>query len=149
MHNPAYTREWLMRQLPQKGLGPCAKQTVVAVIETADGRTFAGTNACRNPQNVCPRDLAGFKTGEGYELCLDVCQQTGHAEKNALEAAGKHAQGAVMRIYGHAYACAECTRQARSAGITDLIVGGGFKRLNRVRCSTRIDQAVGLEPVTP
>ena len=131
MYNPAFTREWLMGQMPQKSLGPCAKQTVIAIIETADGKTYGGTNACRNPQQTCPREARGMRTGEGYELCLDICQQTGHAEKNALEAAGRDARGAVMRIYGHTYACAECKRQAQQHGIADLVVGGGFVRLNQ------------------
>lgn len=130
MHNPAFGTEWLMKQLPQESLGPCAKQQVFAVIETDDGRTFGGTNACRNPQKTCPRVELGMRTGEGYQLCLDICKQTGHAEKNALEAAGPAAQGAIMRIYGHTYACAECTRQAKVAGIAELVVGGGFVRLN-------------------
>jgi len=61
--------------------GPCAKQTTLAVI-MLDGKVLShGTNYCRRPQEVCPRK--GLPTGEGYEMCHEVCEQRGHAEKIA------------------------------------------------------------------
>lgn len=125
MHNPAYTKEWLLRQLPQQPVGPCAKLTVIAVIKTRDGETFGGTNACRNPQTECPR-----LPGEGYEKCHTICDQIGHAEVNALRAAGSRAHGGTLHVYGHHYACAACQNAAQEAGIGDLVVGGGFIRLS-------------------
>lgn len=93
----------------------CAKQLVRATIITPDGRQFVGTNACANPQALCPR--AGMPTGVGYELCQNVCQQQGHAEVQALRAAGVHARGATLILEGHTYLCAACQVACQEAGI--------------------------------
>ena len=94
-------------------MGPCAKQTVTATIVTPTGRRYTGTNWCENGQTVCPRVTAGFKTGEGYELCQSVCRQSAHAEVNALwsamdeETPGGLA-GSTCYVEGHTYACKSC-----------------------------------------
>ena len=62
--------------------GPCAKRRVSCTIIDRGGRVFTGENDCANPQAVCPR-----APGEGYEKCRSICQQAGHAEIMALEAA--------------------------------------------------------------
>lgn len=98
--------------------GPCAKQTVTATIVTSAGERFVGTNDCANPQTSCPRDAAGMKTGEGYHLCGEVCQQTDHAEINALRAAGEKARDGVMYIEGHTYACEPCRQAMVKAGLS-------------------------------
>jgi deoxycytidylate deaminase len=100
--------------------GPCAKQTVTATIVTPTGERFVGTNDCANPQTTCPRDVYGYKTGEGYHLCEEVCRQTGHAEVNALRAAGEKARGATMHIEGHTYACGPCQESVIKAGVKDV-----------------------------
>lgn len=99
--------------------GPCAKQTVTATVVTPDGREFAGTNYCANPQSVCPR--AGMPTGVGYELCRSVCQQPAHAEVNAVLAAGAAAEGSTLVIEGHTYACGSCMKVADAAGISQVL----------------------------
>jgi deoxycytidylate deaminase len=101
--------------------GPCAKQTVTATIVTRDGARYTGTNDCDNAQTECPRYPAGYRTGEGYHLCRQICQQTAHAEINALRAAGMFARDAVMFIEGHTYACASCTEAINAAGIRTVV----------------------------
>jgi deoxycytidylate deaminase len=93
-------------------IGPCAKTTVTCVITAADGRRFIGTNACANPQPKCPRE-----PGEGYAKCVSICQQQGHAEVQALRAAGPHADGATAELYGHTYACQACQEALYAAGV--------------------------------
>ncbi len=62
-------------------------------------------------QPLCPRFVAGCKTGEGYELCADVCLKQGHAEvsviNNAL-AAGQDPRGADLYLFGHWWCCENC-----------------------------------------
>ena len=99
----------------------CAKQLVTATVVALDGRRFVGTNACAKPQVVCPR--AGMPTGEGYELCTSVCEQQGHAEVQALRAAGPAAVGATMYLHGHTYACDHCVAVCRAAGVVGLVIG--------------------------
>ncbi len=70
-----------------------------------------GENACLNPQAVCPRE-----PGEGYEKCTTICNQQGHAEIQALKAAGNDARGAVA-IIDHSYACRHCQESMFDAGI--------------------------------
>lgn len=101
--------------------GPCVKQRVIATIITLSGKRFVGENDCANPQTVCPR--AGMKTGEGYHLCSSICKQTGHAEENALKAAGRKAFGATIYIQGHSYACEPCKRACAKEGVVSLIIG--------------------------
>jgi hypothetical protein len=100
--------------------GPCVKQRVVATIVTKDGKLFVGENHCLTPQTVCPR--AGMPTGVGYELCKSVCNQVGHAEVVALEAAGENARGATLILEGHTYACQSCLNAATEAGIERVVV---------------------------
>ena len=100
----------------------CIKQTVKATIITLKGAEFVGTNACNNPQEVCPRDLRGFSSGEGYYLCKLICEQVSHAEVAAIENAGEACKGAVLVLEGHTYACGDCMREAADAGIEDIII---------------------------
>jgi hypothetical protein len=101
--------------------GPCAKQTVTATIISPAGVRFTGTNECETPQRKCPR--AGMDTGVGYELCREVCRQTGHAEINALRKAGPAAQGGVMYVEGHTYVCLDCHLAVLNAGIRFIVMG--------------------------
>lgn len=98
----------------------CAKQTVTATIITADGLRFVGTNFASSPQPACPR--GDMPSGQGYELCVSVCQQRAHAEVNAIAEAGEQARGAVLYLEGHSYACAACTAACAAAGVVEIIV---------------------------
>ena len=89
-------------------MGPCAKTTVTCVIMTASGERFVGSNACANPQPVCPRE-----PGEGYEKCVSICQQSGHAEREA----GDKAAGAHAFFHGNTYACKDCQEALYDAGV--------------------------------
>ena len=101
--------------------GPCAKQRVIAEIVTPEGARFYGENLCYRPQETCPR--GAMPTGKGYHLCKSVCVQSGHAEINALAAAGDKAKGATLTLYGHSYACDHCTAAATAAGIIEIRIG--------------------------
>lgn len=98
--------------------GPCAKRQVVCVIIDAENyRSFRGENDCSNPQAVCPRE-----PGEGYEKCQSVCGQAGHAEIEAVRAAGEFARGGTAQLWGHYWMCEPCGRALREAGIVSTTV---------------------------
>lgn len=97
----------------------CAKRRVQCVIVTEDGKSFVGENDCSNPQNICPR-----APGEDYTKCRTICQQTGHAEVNALRAAGPEARGALAVLIGHSHYCAACQIELFRAGVTALTIKG-------------------------
>lgn len=100
--------------------GPCVKQRVICTIVSKSG-TWRGENSCRNAQEVCPR--ADLPTGQGYELCRDICQQVGHAEVVAAAAAGTDAHGGTAYLEGHTYACEPCKSALAAVGVTEIIIG--------------------------
>lgn len=99
-------------------MGPCAKQTVKATLIATDGERFVGTNACANPQAVCPR-----LPGEGYEKCITICDQKGHAEEQAMRAAGTKVIGSHVYVEGHTWACQNCQIEMFSKGVAALTIG--------------------------
>lgn len=101
--------------------GKCIKQTTIAIISN-NGKHYIGTNWCKNPQTECPRDTMGMKSGEGYELCKDICEQTGHAEVNAVKMAGDDVKGATLLLVGHYYMCDDCKKICKEAGIENIII---------------------------
>lgn len=107
---PSQTGDEVMR-------GPCAKRRVRCAIQADDGRIFEGENDCANPQSVCPR-----LPGEGYEKCKSICDQAGHAEVEAVRAAGEAARGGVAVLTGHYWMCEPCGRALREAGIKHTLL---------------------------
>lgn len=94
--------------------GPCAKRRTQAKLTTLDGEVFVAENVCLTPQDVCPR-----KIGEGYEKCKTICNQVGHAEALAIQAAGPKAAGAHIDVLHH-YACDVCLQKMRDAGVMSI-----------------------------
>ncbi len=60
--------------------------------------------------------------GEGYEKCQSICQQAGHAEAEAVKAAGEAARGATAYLWGHYWMCEPCGRALREAGVISVTV---------------------------
>jgi len=97
----------------------CAKRQVYAFIMKDDIIVAAGSNRCHNPQSVCPRE-----PGEGYEKCVSICKQAGHAETTAIWNASKHGadlndpdHGLRMVVIGHHRACDMCANALASVNI--------------------------------
>lgn len=96
----------------------CAKLMVGCVLILPDGRTYTGTNACKTPQVECPR-----LPGEGYPKCKTVCNQTGHAETQAIAAAqGASLTGAVAYVSHPSYVCQHCQDSLQAAGIHKFVL---------------------------
>jgi deoxycytidylate deaminase len=101
-------------------MGPCAKKHVVCFIKPREwhGPLVQGSNACLNPQPVCPRE-----DHEDYSKCKTVCQQQGHAEEQAIAEArrlGANLDGATAYLYGHYWMCQNCGNALREAGVTHI-----------------------------
>ena len=103
--------------------GLCSKQTTIAII-TKGNKFWVGHNSCDEPQNECPR--GDMPTGEGYELCKDICKQTTHAEVNACLAAGEEANGGILYLIGHTYCCANCKKVMAEHGIREAVIVDTF-----------------------
>lgn len=107
---------------PDAALGPCAKVRVFCTLVHPDGRRWVGENVVRNPQEVCPRAELPRRTG--YDRCQTVCDQVGHAEVVALQAAGPDAAGCTAYVENRDYVCRECQSALVAAGVRTFVLGG-------------------------
>lgn len=98
----------------------CAKQDTIAILKQGN-RVWIGSNWCECPQATCPR--ADMPSGVGYELCHDVCKQSGHAEVDACRKAGAEAKGATLYLIGHTYCCDNCKRVMAEHGVAHVVIG--------------------------
>ncbi|RJO61452.1 hypothetical protein C4544_02980 [candidate division WS5 bacterium] len=99
----------------------CTKQRTGAVV-VRDGEVIGrANNTVKNAPDECPRDKEGFKTGEGYHLCKDVCEQVqGHSEANAVKNAqteSRETEGGDIYLYGHWWCCKGCWDEMIKGGI--------------------------------
>jgi deoxycytidylate deaminase len=98
----------------------CAKTRVRCTIYTSDGNSIVGENDCLNPQEKCPRDPF-----EGYDKCLSICRQIGHAEEVALakaRAGGYELKGSVAVIEGISHVCRTCQEKLYGQGVAWISV---------------------------
>jgi deoxycytidylate deaminase len=92
------------------------------------GKSYWGENVCSYYQYKCPR--GDMEPGVGYELCDSMCGQEGHAEEQALEAAGKDQwsdpfKRALALVYGQTRVCERCKDQLQRAGVETIILVKG------------------------
>lgn len=106
-------------------LVPCLKQrTRCAIVYKNSLATFEAFNECAvGGLEVCPRETAGSKTGEDYELCGST-----HAEANAAaKAAGYYDRfrgEAVAYLFGHDWLCRDCQHALADVGVRTFIITG-------------------------
>lgn len=62
-------------------------------------------------------------SGMGYDLCINVCDQVGHAEIVALALAGIDAAGCTAYIEGRDYICTNCQAALFKAGVKSWVLG--------------------------
>lgn len=107
-------------------LKPCIKQSVYAMLVTAEGVEFFGANWMTNGEvTVCPRVTENCASGTGYELCADICNQDFHAEVAAIDAcinAGHSTVGSTVYVVGHTYCCDNCIGTMTSNGVVSAVV---------------------------
>ena len=100
--------------------GKCFKQETIAIIEN-NGQYWIGSNWCENVQSECPRK--NMKSGEGYHLCKEICNQGSHAEIDACLKAGENANGGILYLLGHTYCCDSCKEVMDKYGIKNVVIG--------------------------
>lgn len=100
----------------------CKKQTTVAIIMKNQQLISIGTNEIKIEIDICPRVEKKMKTGEGYELCKNVCGQLTHAEVAACINAGTNAKGGTLYLIGHTYCCDNCIKVMKSYGIKNFVI---------------------------
>lgn len=104
----------------------CFKRQVCAVIIDKNGQIAAGENLIYNMDvTECPR-----LKGEGYEKCISICKQKGHAETEAIKnakARGMILKGANIYLLGHYKACDNCKAACEKEGLNIVIVDEEIK----------------------
>jgi dCMP deaminase len=104
---------------PPRGTPHCWERYALDValrdLLTKDGKTPSDEDIA----NVCPRYIAGFKSGQGLDWCV-----AGHAERNALINAARHGietKGAKLYM-DCGVPCTPCLVEIINAGIEEIIV---------------------------
>ncbi len=94
----------------------CLKRVTVCELFNADGRLIAReSNRCNPPNGICAR--ATVRQGkEGYAVTAEC--NWAHAEARALDECIGNPVTAI--VYGHDFACPECERKLRAAGVADI-----------------------------
>ena len=99
---------------------PCFKREVCAVLITNKGEISVGQNIIYNKDvEDCPR-----VKGEGYDKCITVCQQKGHAETEAIRHArlkGHNIEKANLYLMGHYRICDNCQAACDEHNINVII----------------------------
>lgn len=114
----------------------CLKQTTVAIVYHEEKQRLVniGMNGIANESEeleVCPREEQGFKTGEGYHLCKEVCKQSGHAEVEACldpDLDPSELKGATLYLIGHTYVCNHCQWVMKKKGLKDYVIAATGER---------------------
>jgi len=103
------------------GNQPCFKREVTAVIVGRDGRIAVGQNLIYNDDlEECPR-----AKGEGYDKCISICNQKGHAEIMAIKKAKERyldMEDANIYLIGHHRICDNCKEACDNEGLNVIIV---------------------------
>lgn len=99
----------------------CYDKTIVAVLHTPHG-IFVGTNGIKKqpPQHMCPRK--GQNINQGYDKCIEQCQQPSHAELAALMKYKARLyepdfENSWMEVYGAKEVCYHCKTTLDLVGI--------------------------------
>ncbi len=113
-------------QAAAKARAECAGDSLfpVGIVLARGGEVIAraGNGFNQKPQkHLCPRILAGCKTGEGYDLC-HLHDAEGHSEPMLMKVAREAnipTEGADVYMYGHWWMCEPCWNVLIDAGISD------------------------------
>lgn len=117
----------VMLDIHQKdGLHLCYDKTIIAALHTPHG-VFLGTNGIKKQpsQHMCPRK--GQSINQGYDKCVEKCQQPSHAELSALlkykeRVAEPDFENSQMIVYGAKEVCYHCKKTLELVGIRDIFI---------------------------
>lgn len=121
--NPFAKRTFLVMQdiHAKDGVHLCYDKTIVAVLHTPHG-IFVGTNGIKKQPSahMCPRK--GQSINQGYDKCVEQCQQPSHAELAALlkykaRVYEPDFENSWMEVYGAKEVCYHCKTTLELVGI--------------------------------
>lgn len=108
------------------GVHLCYDKTIIAALHTPHG-IFLGTNGIKKQpsQHICPRK--GQSINQGYDKCVEQCQQPSHAELAALlkyknAVVEPDFENSWMEVYGAKEVCYHCKTTLDLVGIRRIIL---------------------------
>lgn len=108
------------------GVFLCYDKTIVAVLHTPHG-IFVGTNGIKKKPSahICPRK--GQSINQGYDKCVEQCQQPSHAELAALMKYKTRVyepdfENSWMEVYGAKEVCYHCKTTLELVGIQRITI---------------------------
>lgn len=102
----------------------CDRKHVGAVIVWNKRVISTGYNGSPKGLPHCDEEGHLLKTIDGRESCV----RTLHAESNALDDAGREAEGCTL--YCTVTPCYECAKRIINAGIVRVVIGGHYQSQN-------------------
>ena len=98
---------------PARGIPHCGKERY-----KKDLMLQRNINNHEDIENTCPRQIMGYKSGEGLEVCI-----AGHAERNALINAARHGikTKGVSMYMNCPTPCTPCLIEIINAGIVEIV----------------------------
>ena len=117
----------VMQDIHEKdGLHLCYDKTIIAALHTPHG-IFLGTNGIKKKPtaHICPRK--GQSINQGYDKCVEQCQQPSHAELAALMKYKARVyepdfENSWMEVYGAKEVCYHCKTTLELVGIQRIIL---------------------------
>ena len=101
----------------------CIKQSVYCLLLDKNNQVISvGSNWCEEPQERCPREDRGLKTGVGYAMCSIICKQNAHAEIDAFNHLKENDAPRTCILIGHYYCCQGCLEALRERGIENIVI---------------------------
>ncbi len=106
---------------PPRGVPHCGAERMATdykLQEAIRQEPTANIHELTHPSETCPRQLLGYKSGEGLEWCI-----AGHAERNALISAarlGIAVKGATMYM-SCPTPCTPCLIEIMNAGVKEIV----------------------------
>ena len=104
---------------PPRGVPHCSERYSCDRFLMAELERIAGAGARRDIR-ICPRQQAGYASGEGLELCV-----ASHAEVNCINNAarqGIQTNGSTMYLSCSILPCKNCLCEIINAGIREVVV---------------------------
>lgn len=108
------------------GVYVCYDKTIIAALHTPHG-IFLGTNGIKKKPSahICPRK--GQSINQGYDKCVEQCQQPSHAELAALMKYKARVyepdfENSWMEVYGAKEVCYHCKTTLELVGIQRIII---------------------------
>ena len=104
---------------PPRGVPHCNERYIIDPVIRSLIQSKGKNPDDKKYHNICPRNVAEFKSGEGLEFCI-----AGHSERNALNNAARNGiktKGSLLYM-SCGVPCSNCLIEIINAGVDEIII---------------------------